>query len=500
MSQLDADTVPGRQPGMLAGVTWLLAFRVIDRAIGLISIMILARLLLPEHFGIVALGSTVVALIDLFAALGLDTILVQSRYLTRTHYDTAWTIQVGVAIFCALLLIATAVPAAWFFREPRIEPIIYALSVPMLLQGARNIRIVDFRREMRFDKEFVLLGTRRLSGFVVTTLAAFILRNQWALVCGVLTSAVVGLVLSYVMRPYRPKVTLARWQELLAKSSWIMASNFVMFVRMRSSDFLLGRAAGSSVVGTYNLAAELGTIISTELVAPINRVALSDFSLQGTREMVVQRFDQLTGILAIVLIPLGVGLSATAELIVPLLFGPAWAQATAPLKFLALAGLIAGLGSNFGVVLLSLGYFSRDTILHTWGAVLLLPMLTVGVFYAGAIGAAIAVLVANAMTVLIALLYMRRDIGYGPLCFLMSIWRPAVAAALMYGVVVMSNTEMAWLNDHSAWLRLAVLVVIGAVIYLITLGALWGLRGFADGAERRTLAIAGRLIGRVIRR
>lgn len=463
--------------------------------------LILARLLLPEHFGIVSLGWTVVSLIDLFAALGLDTILIQNPRLSRAHYDTAWTIQFGVGIFCALLLLASAVPSMWFFREPRVGPIVCALSLAALLQGARNMRLVDFRREMRFDKEFIFMGIRRLSGVVVTIPAAFILRNQWALICGVLTSAAVGLVLSYIMLPYRPRLSLALRRELLAKSNWLMASNFVMFVRTRASDFVLGRIGGPAVVGAYNLAAELSTIVSTELVAPINRVAMSDFSLKGTREQVVHRLDRLTGQLAIVLMPLGVGLSATADLAIPLLFGPAWSHAASTLQVLAIAGLVAGLGSNFGVALLSLGHFSRDTLIHTWGAAMLLPMIIVGALSAGAIGAATAVLVANAFTVLIALLYMRHDIGYGPARFLASIVCPAVAAALMYGLVtILMGSHVGFLRDYSLSVRMAAAVTAGAVTYLICLGALWGVRGFPDGPEQHTLAMASRLIRRLLKR
>jgi lipopolysaccharide exporter len=477
-------------PSMLVGVAWVLGLRVFERVAGLVSIVVLSRLLVPEYFGLVALGSTVVGLVELFAAFGLDTILVQSPRLTRAHYDTAWTIQLGAAGFCALLLIIAAEPAAWFFREPRMAPIVYALSVVTMVQGARNIRLVDFRKEMRFDKEFLYMGVRRLAALSVTIPAAIILRNQWALICGAFASAIVGLAMSYIMRPYRPTLTLALGKEIFAKSNWLLASNFVMFVRTRSSDFILGRVNGPAAVGSYNMATELAAFASTELVAPINRVVLSDFSNQGTREQVTQRLDRLTGQLAIILMPLGIGLSAIADLIVPLLFGPAWIQAAGALKVLAIASLIAGLGSNFGVALLSLGHFSRDTVIHTWGALILLPMLAIGTYTAGTTGAALAVLVANASTVLIALIYMQRLIGYGPARFIASLSRPAMAAALMYAVVVtFTGLNAKWLVDQPLALRLAEAISIGAVTYTTTLAAIWGGRGFPDGPERRTLRL-----------
>lgn len=94
----------GSGSALLGGVAWMLGFRVFDRIAGTISILVLARLLRPEHFGIVALASSVVAFVELLAALGLDTVLIQKRELERGHYDTAWTIQLAVATLCATLL------------------------------------------------------------------------------------------------------------------------------------------------------------------------------------------------------------------------------------------------------------------------------------------------------------------------------------------------------------------------------------------------------------
>src|SRR5690349_11345593 len=100
--------------GLFTNVAWMLGFRMFDRVAGIVSMLILARLLMPEHFGIVALASGVVGFIELLSSLGLDTILIQQRALTRDHYDTAWTIQVAIGTFCASLLVLGAASASTF--------------------------------------------------------------------------------------------------------------------------------------------------------------------------------------------------------------------------------------------------------------------------------------------------------------------------------------------------------------------------------------------------
>src|SRR5262245_18416114 len=118
---------------MLKSVAWMVGFRLSDRGAGVISMLVLARLLLPEHFGIVALATSVLAFDELLSALGLDTILIQKRHLTREHWNTAWTIQLMAATLCASILAAAANPATWFFHEPCLGPIVYMLAVAMLI-------------------------------------------------------------------------------------------------------------------------------------------------------------------------------------------------------------------------------------------------------------------------------------------------------------------------------------------------------------------------------
>jgi lipopolysaccharide exporter len=476
---------------MLTGVAWMMGFRLFDRAAGIVSIMVLARLLLPEHFGVVALATGVVGLIELLASLGLDTILIQKRDITRAHYDTAWTIQLGIATLCAVLLCIAAVPASHFFREPRLAPIAYALAVGLLLDGLVNIRIVDFRRQMRFDKEFLFMATRRLVAVTLTITSAFALRNEWALAIGIVSSRATGVVMSYVMRPVLPRLTLEARDELLGHSSWLFLGNIVMFTRQRASEFTLGRISGTTSVGAYLLASDLANTLSQELVSPINRVALPDMSAQDTPQGIAKRFDTLTGQLAIVLTPLCFGLSACADGVIGLLFGAKWLASVELLRILALAGWVSGLGSNVGVGFLSLGMYRANAWLHALGAGTLLPLLLVGTMFDGARGAALAVLAANLVTVGASLIVSLRATDYGPLQFMLRIWRPVAASTLMYGAIVFVSHRLA--PDTHVALTLAIEVATGTVVYLVALAGLFLASRAHDSAEQLTLELMGRL-------
>ena len=497
MSEPAASPSPQKGSGLLTGVAWMLGFRLFDRVAGILSILVLARLLLPEHFGVVALASAVVAFIELLSALGLDTILIQQRELSRDHYDTAWTIQMSLAALCAVLLSIAAWPASIFFHEPRLQGIVYALALCLLLDGAVNIRVVDFRRQMRFDKEFLFMAVRRVVQVLMTMGSAFILRNEWALAIGIVSSRTTGVVMSYLMAPYRPRFTYVLRKELLSKSTWLFLSNVVFFARQRASDFTLGRLSGASSVGTYALAADLANLVSQELVSPINRVALPDLSARSTEEAIRRRFDLITGQLAIVLAPLCLGLSACASLLVPLLFGAAWAASADVLRVLAVAGMVAGLASNIGVGFLSLGHYRANAWIHAVGAGTLLPLLIFGTLSDGAHGAALAVLAANTVTTFVSLLFARRAMSYGPIDFLKRVWRPLLAASLMYlAIGWVAGELLASGNPLPAVARQAIQIAVGATSYLVLLLILALLFRDPDGAERLTLKLIRNLLQR----
>lgn len=501
MTTIEPQAPSTRRPGAVEGVAWLLAFRVVDRLAGMVSFLVLARLLLPEHFGVVALGTAVIAFIEVLTNLGLDTILIQVREPTREHYDTAWTIQAIVASACALLMCAAAYPAAEFFREPRLVAVIFFLALSLFIEGLQNIRLVDFRREMRFDREFVFLATRRLITIVVTIVAAWMLHSELALAIGILVSRTIGTGLSYWMRPYRPSLTLKLRKHFAAKSAWLLLSGVVVFVRTRSSDFVLGRMMGSASLGAYSLASDLSTMVTMELVVPINRVALSDLSAQHSREAMVARFDAVVGLVAVVLAPLALGLAACAHPAVLALFGEKWASAGDVLQILALANVVAALVSNIGVPIISLGYYRYNAVILGIGAGTLVPLLIVGVHYQGMVGAALAVLTGNAATALAALWFGRKAMDYGLSDFLRTVWRP-LSAAIATAVLMRLAGDLLVGSQAGIgpWPQLAVMMLTGTITYPAMMLGLWAACGRPEGGERRALTLAAGLASRFGRR
>jgi len=170
---------------MIKGSIWMVAMRWTVQGIGLISTMILARLLTPADFGIVAMGMLVVGLLEIFSSLGVDLALIRNQAAEPGHYNTAWTFRVFQCTFITVLLLIFAPFAADYFGDPRVTIVIQILSLSVFFDGFENIGVVAFRKDLDFSKEFRFGVYKKLLGFVITVPLAFTLKSYWALVAGV---------------------------------------------------------------------------------------------------------------------------------------------------------------------------------------------------------------------------------------------------------------------------------------------------------------------------
>lgn len=263
---------------MAKGAAWLILFRLVERGIGFISTLILARLLVPADFGLVAMATSILAALDLMGAFSFDMALIQNQNATRRHYDTAWTFGVVFGLLKAAGMVALAIPASAFFNEPRVEFVMYALALCTAVQGFDNIGIVAFQKDLEFHKEFWLGLARKLAGFVTTVGLAYLYTSYWALIAGVLAMRVTSLVLSFTMHPYRPRLCWEAAGELFNYSKWLLLNNILIFLNNRGTDFIIGRVSGARSLGLYAVSYELANLPTTELVYPISRAVFPGYA------------------------------------------------------------------------------------------------------------------------------------------------------------------------------------------------------------------------------
>lgn len=475
------DSTP-RSVSVMRGAALTIALRWTDRLLGIVSTLVLARLLVPADFGVIAMASLVVLFIDTLLDLGVNASLVQNRSADRHDYDTAWTLRLAQSALAAAIVAAVAPLAAGYFDDDRVEMVLWVMAIAVVVAGFENIGIVSYQKNMEFGREFKFFFLRRLAGFIATLLLALWLRNYWAMVFGTLASRLVGVGLSYGMHDFRPRLSFARLRALWSFSQWMLVRNLGSYGAQQIDKIVLGPRAGATTLGAYHLADDIAAMPVTELLAPIGRVLFPAFVNAAHDPQALRRsFTLAFGIQMLIGLPAGVGLALVADTAVPLLLGPQWLPAIPLLQILALISVATALTHGAGYLLLALGKIRLQAI-FVWGQFLLLAGLLVLVFpQADAAGIAQTRL---AVGVLAMLLFLGMALHAVPVLLLRDLlatgWRPAIATTAMAALLTQ------WSPPDTLPLALRFLAEVGAggTAYAATLLLLWWLAGMPAGPER----------------
>jgi len=415
--------------------------------------------------------------------------LIQNQNAERRHYDTAWTFNVVMGAVSAATLLLVATPASRFFREPRLMPVVMALAALPFLEGLQNIGIVEFRKQLLFNKEFGFLFAKKLASFVVVVPLAIIFRNYWVLVVGVLTGRVAGLLLSYLIQPFRPKLSLAAKGELFHFSKWLYANNLAQFFIHRAPDLVIGRIAGPQALGLFNVSHEIAYLPTHELVAPINRAIFPGYAKKsGDLEVLRQGFLDVISIICLMMIPAAIGIYLTSDLVVAIFLGDKWLAAEPLIKLLAMAGLMFALQTNPAYVHFAMGNPKLVSMLTFLYAACLLPVMVYATKAAGPMGAALAYIGTAAVVLPISYGILMYKLEMRFLELLARIWRPLLSSAVMAAVVTMLRVALGEPASfaQNVWHALTI-ALSGIAVYGGTLMTLWRLSSSPDGAERFAL-------------
>ena len=467
-----------------------MAWRFGMRILGLVSTLVLVRLLAPADFGLIALATGFMQSVDGLMSLGTEEAVIRVRAPDRGVYETAFTLTALRGLVASLLVAAAAYPAARFFGEARLGPVLLVVALLPVLDGLGNIGAVDFRRNMTFHKEFALMVLPKLGGILVAILAAFLLRSYVAMLCGILVNRVLRTAMTYVMHPFRPRISLRAWRALVGYSVWTWVLSLAALLRDRSDSLFLGRMTGVSTLGFYSVGAEVAALPMTELIEPLGRASFAAFAAARHEGAAVgEIFVRLIGFSALLALPMGLGLSAVAAPLTRLALGPGWEAAVPVLQVLSVAGTMLVFGHLSQHLLSAHALLGRLVGITLVGAALRIGLLVVLIPRFGATGAAVAAALAIGVEQGLMVATALRRFGIGIDALVAQVWRPVLASGAMGAVL----WGLGWGWVPAAGLVGAVLV--GACVFVVGLLGAWLLAGRPAGAEADVLGLVRRWLG-----
>ena len=468
---------------MLAGSLWTISMRWAIKLLGFISTAILARMVLPSDYAVVAMAFLVSGLIGSFFDFGVEVALIRKSDLDAAFINSAWSLRLVEGIAIALLLMVLSPLATLYFHDQRVAPVLWIFALCTALTGSGNIGVMLARKDLNFSLEFKIQIIAKLVQVFVTIGLAYFLRDYRALVAGIVASYVTAWVLGYVLHPYRPRWNTSGFREIWGVTRWLMVSNIARFMVRKADEMSAGRIGSSAEFGAYNVGADLGQLPTGEVGPAILKAFYPVLSsIQHDPARVRSGVLKVMAIVNAITMPAGIGLAAVAAPATLMMLGPNWNGAV---NFVAIFGLIgaAQVASIPLSTLLTMRGFTKVQSTMVWiefGVFALAGLVLVPKMHLE--GLAVARLCGVVVSTLMVSQQCSRHCDLPVRAVANTVWRPMIAATLMFFA---SRKTLEFFPDSSVGFLLA--VIVGAVSYTLIMLVSWYLVGKPTGLENEVV-------------
>ena len=439
--------------------TWALAHNGGREIIALLLFLALARFFLSESdFGLAALANILVVFFLAFAKLGLNAALVQRGNLNDQHINAAFWTQAIAGLLITVTLILLAGSIADVLGEPKLEPVLEVVAVSIVVSSLGSTQEALLRRDMRF-RPIAAMGLISITcGAVAAMVVAAAGGGVWSLVCLYLVSRTVGTIILWIANPWRPSIRFSFFhlRELSAIGVGAAGIAIVSIASLQLDQFIVGSSLGVAALGVYYVASRLVSAITKVGVTSIWSLALTSFTkVKDDRVRLHRGFQRALQYSGTVTFPALLGLMATSNEIVPVLFGDRWVAASGVLRWLCAAAILGSIATNVPSLLIAVGRPGRAFFLSLTGAVTMVLFGLIGATF-GIEGVAIAHVARRAVMLLMWIVVTYATVALTLPMFIRPLVRPMVAAGSMVVAVLLFRYLTL---ELLSWPRLVVLVV-----------------------------------------
>lgn len=328
------------------------------KILNLVTISILAHILPPENFGVVALATLTMDYLSVINDLGLGAALIQRKRAVEDSANTAFLLNLLSSTLLTLITILVAPLAANFFHEPQVTPILRWLGLTFMFNAAGSVHNVLLQRELNFRKKiFPDLGHTVVKAAISIGLALSGF-GVWSLVIGQLAGTIIQSIILWVVLPWRPKLI---WNASIAKELFqygfsIMGNNAISVWEDSFDYFIIGLIYTPTALGIYTLAYRLPQTLVLNILWIMTAVLFPAFSsLQDQAEVLKRSFLSIVRYVELLVTPLCLGMFIAADPLIRVAFGEQWVDAIPILRVLSLYVWVVSIGFHVGDIYKAIG-------------------------------------------------------------------------------------------------------------------------------------------------
>ena len=350
----------------LRGGALTAAAQVVRMVIQFLSVIVLARLLIPEDFGLMAAVSPIAGFVGLFQNLGLQQAVIQRKEITQQQLNQVFWISALVGVCCTAVLAALAPAVAAFYGDQRMTAITVATALPLFLGSLAALPLALMNRHLKFGQLAWNDVISALAGFAATAIAAYGGLGYWSLALGPAVAAAVALVDAWWSTGWLPgSPTLRVDRDIISFGANLTGFNLVNFFARNFDNILIGKYSGPIELGYYDRAYKLLLFPLQNITQPLTRVMIPLLSqIQDDKPRFRSIYLRTNWLLAAVTMPGIAALTLSAQPVIGILFGPQW-QPVAPIfAWLGIASLTQPVSSTTGWIFICQ---CKTKALFQWG-------------------------------------------------------------------------------------------------------------------------------------
>ncbi len=458
---------PGLKMQAARSVAWTSFAQVGAQAISLIGTPILARALMPEDFGVVVTVSILTGLVTLLGEFGLGAAIIYRQDVTQEHIATSYWFNIVIGALLTGITILGAPFAAEYFHNPLVRPVAYVLAFTFLINSFSWAHGCLMMKDLQFKAMAIInIGSIALRVIVSVVLAVYYDMGVWALVYGEIAKTIVSSIARFFAHPWRPVLAFHwdKFRELFSYGINLTGARIFDYFSKNVDSILIARLLNATQLGFYNFSTSMPNKVQYEFTQSINRVLFPVYCrVQSDNPRFGVGLVKTLRLIALISMPLLIGLMIVAEPFVHLYYGPGWDPVIAPLRVLCIAGIARAILGTNGAVLNAKG--RPDVIL--WWSIVRLP-LTVALiwFFAprGVVGIATGVTIAAFASIVTAWIGTR--LIELPFTRWLGALVPATVSTCVMAAVLLGVQRYALPIGASEALQLGILIPLGGLVYL----------------------------------
>jgi O-antigen/teichoic acid export membrane protein len=443
---------------------------VMGKLFSLGTTLIMARILSPADYGLMAIAMIIIGFIGFFNEVGIGAAIVQKSALTDQEINGCFVIAVIISFLLFIATVTCSPFIAHFYGNPKLEKIISVLAFAFILGAISTVPMALLRRNMAFKAISSINVLSILIQSITSLTLAHLNHGVWSLVYGFLVGSAVNCIGFFSLSHWRPRRLdgVREASALVIYGLHITSTRIFWYLYTNADKAIVGKLLGSKALGIYDMAFSLATLPSAQVTTLVVNVAAPLFSrVQENVSELTQILLKLTRGLAYVTYPALVGMLVCSRELITVALGPTWSDVLIPFNALCLMGLIKSIDPLLSQVLISTGHAKKLAAYTAMCSVVMLLAVVIGATFDGLRGVSLVWVIVYPLLSVALLRDVSRVTGMPLLGYYRNLW-PILKATIFMAIIVLAIRELLLLYTSNFPLILIAEIGSGVIAY-----ALW---------------------------